>query len=64
MRSDEATRQIPIMVLTAKELTEADKRNLNGQVSTILKRGSTGASDVLVVLREVIAKRTPEAVER
>jgi signal transduction histidine kinase/DNA-binding response OmpR family regulator len=64
MRSDEATRQIPIMVLTAKELTEADKRNLNGQVSTILKRGSTGASDVLVVLREVIAKRTPEAVEK
>jgi signal transduction histidine kinase/DNA-binding response OmpR family regulator len=64
MRSNEATRQIPIMVLTAKNLTKADKRQLNGQVSTILKRGSTGATDLLVLLREVIAERAAEAGEK
>jgi signal transduction histidine kinase/DNA-binding response OmpR family regulator len=64
IRSDEATRQIPIMVLTAKDLTRADKLNLNGQVSTILRRGSTRGSDLLVVLREVIAKRAVEGKQK
>ncbi|HLQ15617.1 MAG TPA: response regulator [Candidatus Eisenbacteria bacterium] len=64
LRSDEATRQIPIMVLTSKDLTKADKRHLNGQVSTILRRGSTGATDLLVLLRDVIANRAAEAGEK
>jgi hypothetical protein len=51
------------MVLTAKELTQEDKQQLNGQVSNILKRGSTGASDLLALLREVIADRAAETVE-
>ena len=55
LRADEATRTIPIMVLTAKSLTEADIRQLNGHVSTILRRGSTGASDLLDLLRQVVA---------
>ena len=61
LRADPATRQIPIMVLTAKDLTSADKRHLNGHVSTILKRGSTGATDLIVMLREVIAQRADAA---
>jgi CheY-like chemotaxis protein len=63
LRSDEMTRETPIMVLTAKDLTQADKRLLNGQVSTILKRGSTGASDLLGLLRDVIATRGVEPGE-
>jgi CheY-like chemotaxis protein len=62
LRADPATRQMPIMVLTAKDLTAADKRHLNGQVSTILRRGSTGATDLIVMLQEVIAQRV-EAVD-
>jgi len=42
------------MVLTAKLLSESDIRQLNGHVSTILKRGSTGASDLLGLLRQII----------
>jgi len=61
LRSHEATRQTPIMVLTAKDLTQADKQQLNGRVSTILRRGSTGAADLVVLLHEVIAKRAVEA---
>jgi signal transduction histidine kinase/DNA-binding response OmpR family regulator len=60
LRSDEATRRTPIMILTAAELTEADKRHLNGQVSTILRRGSTGAAGLLVMLHELVATRNAE----
>jgi CheY-like chemotaxis protein len=54
LRDQQATRAIPIMVLTAKTLTEGDIKQLNGHVSTILRRGSTGASDLLGLLRQVI----------
>jgi hypothetical protein len=63
LRSDQSTRSTPIMVLTAKDLTDADKRQLNGQVSTILRRGSTGAADLLGMLREVITHPTSETLE-
>jgi len=60
LRSDESTSAMPIMVLTAKELTDADKRQLNGRVSSILQRGSTGANELVSHLRQVI---TPEVLE-
>jgi CheY-like chemotaxis protein len=49
-----ATEAIPIMVLTAKDLTGGDIEELNGRVSRILRRGSTGAVDLLSQLRAVI----------
>jgi CheY-like chemotaxis protein len=60
LRSDEATFAMPIMVLTAKELSDSDKQQLNGRVSSILQRGSTGATELVSHLRQVI---TPEALE-
>jgi len=54
LRASEETRATPIMVLTAKHLTESDIKQLNGHVSTILRRGSTGASDLLGLLRQVV----------
>jgi DNA-binding response OmpR family regulator len=54
LRADDATKSTPIMVLTAKNLTEGDIRQLNGHVSTILRRGSTGAADLLGLLRQVV----------
>ena len=55
LRDRAPTRAIPIMVLTAKTLTESDIRQLNGHVSTILRRGSTCAAGLLGLLREVVA---------
>ncbi len=60
LRSDKATFDLPIMVLTAKDLSDSDKRQLNGRVSSILQRGSTGATELVSHLRQVI---TPEALE-
>ena len=59
LRADPRTQDTPIMILTARHLTEADKRHLNGHVSTILSRGSVGASDLLGLLHQVVEKRGP-----
>ncbi len=57
LRADESTRSIPIMVLTAKELTEEDKRVLNGQVDAIFRRNSVAGTELDQWLRGIIAKR-------
>jgi len=57
LRADESTRDTPIMVLTATNLTEADKRLLNGRVSKILSRGSVANSDIVGLLKRVVAHR-------
>jgi signal transduction histidine kinase/DNA-binding response OmpR family regulator len=64
LRADEATRGIPIMVLTAKDLTEADKRQLNGHVATVLSRRSTGAADLLGQLQHVVSSSGGAAPDR
>jgi signal transduction histidine kinase/CheY-like chemotaxis protein len=54
LRADESTRDVPIMVLTAMNLTEEDKRVLNGRVSQVLSRGSVGTSDIVGLLKRVV----------
>jgi signal transduction histidine kinase/CheY-like chemotaxis protein len=56
LRSDERTRETPIMILTAATLTAADKVRLNGRVSEILSRGSVGTAELVGQLRRTIAK--------
>jgi len=56
LRANPTTQQTPIMILTARHLTEADKRHLNGHVSTILSRGSNSASDLLDHLRQLVGE--------
>ena len=57
LHADEYTREIPIMILTGKNLTEDDKRQLNGNVAAILERGSTGATDLVRWLNRLMAAR-------
>jgi PAS domain S-box-containing protein len=53
----EETRTIPIVVLTAKHLTNADLDQLNDRVTSVLKRGSTGAIDVIGQLQVILNKQ-------
>jgi CheY-like chemotaxis protein len=55
LRANVATKTTPIIILTAKDLTEIDKSHLNGHVTAILGHGSTGALDLLGHLQRVIA---------
>jgi CheY-like chemotaxis protein len=57
LRADETTRSIPVMVLTAKELTAADKRALNGHVAAIFQRGSVAGTELVGWIRGLVAKR-------
>ena len=57
LRADPSTREMPIMVLTAANLTDADKRQLSGRVSEILSRQSVGSADVVGLLRRIVAHR-------
>jgi CheY-like chemotaxis protein/two-component sensor histidine kinase len=57
LRADETTRSIPIMVLTAKTLTDEDKTALNGQVAAIFQRDSVAGTELTAWLRGILAKR-------
>jgi signal transduction histidine kinase/DNA-binding response OmpR family regulator len=50
------TNQIPIMILTAKQLTEADVAQLSGHVATIIERGSIEDVDLLAKLVAALNK--------
>jgi len=58
LRSDDGTRSIPIMVLTSKELTEDDKRALNGHVAAIFGRNSFAGAELVAWLRSLVT--TPQ----
>jgi signal transduction histidine kinase/DNA-binding response OmpR family regulator len=60
LRDHKATMAIPIMVLTAKHLTGSDLDQLEGRVSTILRRGSTGAGDLVGELQMILNKQVVE----
>jgi PAS domain S-box-containing protein len=57
LRAEEATRSIPIMVLTAKTLTDDDKTALNGQVAAIFHRNSMAGTELTTWLQGIVAKR-------
>ena len=59
LHADERTQAIPIMILTAKDLTDEDKRQLNGSVAAILARGSTGAKDIVGWLGRLTSTHVP-----
>src|SRR5205807_491434 len=64
LREKDATRSIPIMVLTAKELTVADKRALNGQVAAIVQRDSAAGTELTAWLRSIDAKTQSQPQRR
>jgi CheY-like chemotaxis protein len=52
LRSDPRTADVPIVVLTSKDMTEEDRRRLNGRISFLARKGSfTGAELVRLVER-------------
>jgi CheY-like chemotaxis protein len=49
--------RIPIVVMTAKDLTDEDHRRLNGYVEQILEKGLYSRETLLEELRELVAAR-------
>jgi signal transduction histidine kinase/DNA-binding response OmpR family regulator len=55
MRNRDASRTIPIVVVTAKDVTEEDRRRLNGDVVGLIEKDGLDRDALLVLLREQVA---------
>jgi CheY-like chemotaxis protein len=60
--SDAATEDIPIVVVTAEEMTLADSERLAGQISYLARRSAFGGSE-LVELVDRLAAAGPDREE-
>jgi CheY-like chemotaxis protein len=47
----------PVVVITAKELTDLDRQRLNGGVSQVLRKGSSGAREVIHEVKQILTQR-------
>jgi CheY-like chemotaxis protein len=64
-RRHESWRAIPIVVITARDLSRDDRERLNGYVQKILQKGAHGREQLLAEVRELVAasvaRRRPRA---
>ena len=55
LRQRPECRHVPVIVVTAKDITEKDRRRLNGHVIEILQKGAYGTEDLLQEIRRLLA---------
>jgi len=55
IRKVEKWRRIPIVVVTAKDLTDEDRRRLNGDVVALIQKSGTDRTSLLAQLRDEVA---------
>ena len=55
MRGNQAWKDIPVIVLTAKDLTAEDRRILSGKVEQILEKGAYSQQQLVALVRSVVA---------
>ena len=55
MRKRQDANAIPIVVVTAKDLTEEDHRRLNGDVAGLIQKDGLGLDAMLAQLREQVS---------
>ena len=58
LRKHEAWRNIPVVVLTAMDLTAEERNRLSGSVRKIMQKGATSREDLLAEVRELVAACT------
>jgi CheY-like chemotaxis protein len=54
VRKCEGWRSIPVIVVTAKELTPEDRQRLNGSVEKILQKGAYSRDELIGEVRDLI----------
>jgi CheY-like chemotaxis protein len=59
LRRTEAGRQIPVVVVTAADLSESDHQRLNGGVLRVLQKGSRSRDELFSTLHELLAAYRP-----
>ena len=56
IRKHETWQKIPIVVITAKDITDEDKLRLNGYVEKILQKGSYSRDELLSMVRNLLKR--------
>jgi len=64
LRRQEQWRTIPIIVITAKELTPEERQRLHGSVEQILQKGAYSHEELLNEVRRLAASCTRDSVAR
>jgi CheY-like chemotaxis protein/anti-sigma regulatory factor (Ser/Thr protein kinase) len=59
LRRLESSRNIPVVVITAKELTAEERGRLTGSVEKILAKGQFTMEDLLLQVRSLVGSRAP-----
>jgi signal transduction histidine kinase/CheY-like chemotaxis protein/tetratricopeptide (TPR) repeat protein len=54
LQNDPALRSIPVIVVTAKDITEEDRRRLNGYVQKIIQKSPVGRDEILRDVRDLV----------
>ena len=54
LKADSTTADIPVIVSTAKELTEEEKGRLKGQIQSLMQKGDFMSDDFLDEVRSII----------
>jgi signal transduction histidine kinase/CheY-like chemotaxis protein len=61
LRADAALASLPIVIVTAKELTADERQRLAGSVQRVLQKGSYSQADLLAQVRAAIATKEGDA---
>jgi PAS domain S-box-containing protein len=66
LREDHDRRGIPVIVITAKTLTEEDRQRLNGGVQSVVQKRTLDQDELLAQVRALVAGRAarPDAAKR
>jgi CheY-like chemotaxis protein len=56
MRANVAWRDIPVIVLSAKTLTDEDRRILSGRVQQVVKKSTCSNQQILKIIESLIHK--------
>lgn len=59
LRKNPATASIPLVVLTAKDLTDNDLEQLNGHIASLLEKGGTSSAELLKTIQDLVGRREP-----
>jgi CheY-like chemotaxis protein len=58
LRASERNRSIPVLVVTAKEITPVDRQRLSGGVQAIMQSGSMDVSELVSQTRALLSMRS------
>lgn len=60
LRENPDYKAVPVVVLTAKDLTDEDRMRLNGYVEKILQKGAWSREDLMNDIRDMVAQSRPQ----